>query len=143
MSLVQLGKCQLSVTRTSPFGKTASTLIPPSINLSAFAQNSRVSKTKTVLYVRPCDGLSLGAVSSSLTLSSGTGRDQWLGWSWDGTTASYIVNEGQKTVLYVRPFDGPNLGAVSSSLTLSSGTGRDQWVGWEWNGKTASYVVNE
>ncbi|WP_144052398.1 hypothetical protein [Anabaena sp. PCC 7108] len=72
---------------------TASTLIPPSINSSAFAQNSRVSKTKTVLYVRPFDGRNLGAVSSRLTLSSGSGRDEWLGWSWDGTTASYIVNE--------------------------------------------------
>ncbi|MDB9444589.1 hypothetical protein PN497_25025 [Sphaerospermopsis kisseleviana CS-549] len=73
---------------------------------------------------------------ASLVISS---TDDIRGWSWNGTTASYIaVNADGGNTLYVRSFDGQKFGSVRSSQSISS---TDDIRGWSWNGTTASYVV--
>ncbi|MBW4465009.1 MAG: hypothetical protein KME07_06155 [Pegethrix bostrychoides GSE-TBD4-15B] len=94
------------------------------------------AKITTILYVRPFDGRTFGPVTSSQVVSEGDG---WRGWSWDGSTASYLaVDEKRQTWLYVRPFDSRTFGPVTSSQVVSEGDG---WRGWSWDGSTASYLA--
>ena len=87
------------------------------------------------LYIRSFDGRTFGSVISTQVVSNSNG---FRGWSWNGTTASYIaVSNGQST-LYIRPFDGRTFGSVTSSQMLSNS---DVYRGWSWNGTTASYVA--
>ena len=72
----------------------------------------------------------------NLVISS---TDNIRGWSWNGTTASYIaVNGNGGNTLYVRSFDGQTFGSVRSSQIIFS---TDTIRGWSWNGTTASYVA--
>ena len=87
------------------------------------------------LYIRPFDGRTFGPVISTQTVSS---SDGFRGWSWNGTTASYVTVENGQNRLYIRPFDGRTFGPVSSTQVVSSSDG---FRGWSWNGTTASYVA--
>ena len=64
--------------------------------------------------------------------------DSIRGWSWDGTTASYVAIQNGENVLYVSPFDGKTFGSVISRQVVSSS---NAFRGWSWNGTTASYVT--
>ncbi len=61
--------------------------------------------------------------------------DNIRGWSWNGTTASYIAEKNGKNVLYIRSFDGVNYGQFRE-LPFSSS---DNVRSWSWDGTTASY----
>ncbi|MBW4484607.1 MAG: hypothetical protein KME14_18900 [Tildeniella torsiva UHER 1998/13D] len=90
----------------------------------------------SVLYIRTFDGQMFGTVSAIQEVSS---SDGFRGWSWDGTTASYVAVDGSgKSTLYIRTFDGQQFGNVTSTQTLSSS---DKFRGWSWDGATASYVA--
>ena len=65
-------------------------------------------------------------------------KDNVKGWSWNGTTASYIVEIYDKSYLYVRNFNGFSFGPVLFSMQFSSS---NNIRGWSWDGTTASYVA--
>jgi hypothetical protein len=93
---------------------------------------------KTVLYIVPFNGKTFdSAKETSQVVSNGDG---WCGWSWDGTTASYLaVNSSGQTVLYIVPFNGKTFdSAKETSQVVSDGDG---WRGWSWDGTTASYLA--
>jgi hypothetical protein len=76
----------------------------------------------TALYARPFDGSSWGEYTSQRVGA----QDNWRGWSWDGTTASYVaVDASGKTFLYIRPFDGSNWGEYTSQQIAA----QDNWRG--------------
>jgi len=74
---------------------------------------------------------------SDITTLFFSSNDNIRGWSWDGTTASYIVGTPNESTLVVRPFDGTAFGEYTELFFSSD----DNIRGWSWDGTTASYIV--
>ncbi|MEM6379891.1 MAG: hypothetical protein AAF705_16965 [Bacteroidota bacterium] len=73
--------------------------------------------------------------NTTTTLSK---EDNWIGWSWNGQTASYIALLYGRPTLIVRPFDGINMGLVKAQLKMSE---ENTFRAWNWDGEIASYVA--
>lgn len=97
--------------------------------------------TNSYLVVRSFDGDTLGPIDREILLSSG---DVIRGWSWDGTTATYISFLSGNSRLYTKSFDGIAFGASAFGESESRQTAvSDPFRAWSWDGSTSYYVVTD
>ena len=103
--------------------------------ISNLATYLGIERNQTNIVVRPFP------FTSEFTDNRFFTGDTTRGWSWDGSTASYMYYNAtdNRSYLVIREFDGENFGSVQKERFFATG---DVIRGWNWDGARASYIVN-